>query len=255
MAVVLLAVVITSWTHRIAVHQGPQQGPDPKPQTSTDDRIKKTATQETLPSSTSSSAMERQQPSSLVSNNATLSALESPPTATSVTTLVTSSLSTASGGKDDIGVVSGSHSAPEDLSNTIAYAISLIKCGDHQSTPAGLIDAALVLRHSVHMTSSRNPESGSKYDYRMIAIVHKKAETCSTKLRTVGFEIMVVDTPIQPKNIRGRFLRKMIDREWCCGHGESKLGSQKQVVDTNQHPSNVHRLHNSPHVSHALSVR
>ena len=52
--------------------------------------------------------------------------------------------------------------------SVVAYAISLIKCGDHQNVnAAGLIDAALVLRHSVHKISRRNPASGSKYDYKM----------------------------------------------------------------------------------------
>jgi hypothetical protein len=68
----------------------------------------------------------------------------------------------------------------------IAYAISLVRCGDRQSSTAGLIDAALVLRHSVHMQSIRNPASGSKYDYQMYAIVHADAVECSHVLKTVG---------------------------------------------------------------------
>mmetsp|Transcript_8915 Transcript_8915/g.14855 ORF Transcript_8915/g.14855 Transcript_8915/m.14855 type:complete len:546 (+) Transcript_8915:126-1763(+) len=102
----------------------------------------------------------------------------------------------------------------------IAYAISLVKCGDHQTNAAGLTDAALVLRHSIHMISSRNPESGSKYDYHMIAIVHRQALECSKLLETVGFEIMVVDAPIKPQEIEGAHLRKYIHKEWCCGHDE-----------------------------------
>ena len=123
-------------------------------------------------------------------------------------------------------VVAGNNTVPEDLSKTIAYAISLIKCGDHQSTPTGLVDAAMVLRHSVHMTSSRNPESGSKYDYHMVAIVHRAALGCAGTLKTVGFEIMVVDTPINPRHIRGDFLRKKIHKEWCCGAGEYQRSDQ-----------------------------
>jgi len=107
-----------------------------------------------------------------------------------------------------------------DLSSTIAYAISLVKCKDKQTTTAGLLDAALILRHSVHMTSKRNPESGSKYDYNMIAIVHSQAKNCSDILKTVGFEVMVVDAPIRQNDIRGEHLKKTIHREWCCGHGK-----------------------------------
>ena len=78
-------------------------------------------------------------------------------------------------------LTTGTKSAP-----VIAYVISLIKCGDRQSSTAGLIDAALVLRHSVHLQSIRNTESRSKYDYQMYAIVHSNALECSQILKTVG---------------------------------------------------------------------
>lgn len=102
----------------------------------------------------------------------------------------------------------------------IGYAVSLIKCGDHQTTPAGLIDAAIVLRHSVHMNSVRNPDSNSKYDYNMYAIVHRQAETCSSVLEKVGFQVIVTDPPIVASEIRGDFLKRSIHREWCCGADE-----------------------------------
>ncbi len=102
----------------------------------------------------------------------------------------------------------------------VAYAVSFIKCSDKQSSTAGLIDASLILRHSIHKVSSRNPSSGSKYDYKMYAIVHRQAEECSAKLKKVGFEIVVVDPPVQPSEIKGEYLKKNIHREWCCGHDE-----------------------------------
>ncbi len=77
-----------------------------------------------------------------------------------------------------------------------------------------------MLRHSIYKISSRNPESGSKYDFKMYAIVHRQAEQCSSKLRDVGFEVLVVDPPLQPDEIRGEYLRKYIHKEWCCGHDE-----------------------------------
>ena len=105
-------------------------------------------------------------------------------------------------------------------SSTIAYAISLVKCGDHQTNAAGLTDAALILRHSIHVISCRNPESNSKYDYVMVAIVHRQAVPCSHILRKVGFQIMIVDSPVQRQDIQGDYLKKHIQKEWCCGHGE-----------------------------------
>ena len=109
---------------------------------------------------------------------------------------------------------------PSKPTATIAYAISLIKCGDKQSTPAGLVDAALVTRHSIHLQSFRNPASGSRYDYNMYAIVHKDAEECSGVLKDAGFTIVVKDPPIQPSEIKGEYLKKKIQNEWCCGHDE-----------------------------------
>ena len=102
----------------------------------------------------------------------------------------------------------------------VAYAISLIKCSDKQSSTTGLLDAATVLRHSVHQTSIRNKDSGSKYDYKMFAIVHKKAEHCSHLLKDLGFELIIKDSPVQISEIRGEYLRKNVHKEWCCGADE-----------------------------------
>lgn len=103
---------------------------------------------------------------------------------------------------------------------TIGYAVSLIKCGDKQTSAAGLMDAAIVLRHSIHMTSVRNPASGSKYDYKMYALVHRQAEECSSVLKQVGFQVIVTDPPVERKDIRGKYLKRSISREWCCGAAE-----------------------------------
>jgi len=102
----------------------------------------------------------------------------------------------------------------------IAYAVSFIKCGDFQTHAAGLTDASLILRHSVHKISRRNPDSGSKYDYKMYAIVHRQAEACSQILSQTGFEVVIVDPPVLQKEIRGEHLHKKINREWCCGADE-----------------------------------
>ncbi len=106
-------------------------------------------------------------------------------------------------------------------SNVVAYAISFIKCGDSQNgDSAGLIDASLVLRHSIHQISSRNPDSGSKYDYKMYALVHRQAEKCSSSLTDLGFEVKVVNPPILQSDIKGEYLRKNIHKERCCGADE-----------------------------------
>lgn len=111
------------------------------------------------------------------------------------------------------------NSTSQDIT-TVAYAVSFIKCGDHQNNAVGLVDASLVLRHSIHKISSRNAESGSKYDYKMYAIVHKQAEACSSLLKDTGFEVVIVDPPINQDEIRGQYLRENIHKERCCGHDE-----------------------------------
>lgn len=115
---------------------------------------------------------------------------------------------------------STSSSSNNNNTITVAYAISLVKCGDGQSNDAGLVDAALVLRHSIHQISKRNIHSGSIYDYKMYAIVHKQAINCSIVLQQAGFEIVIKDTPVQPYEIQGTFLRTHIHNEWCCGADE-----------------------------------
>ena len=103
----------------------------------------------------------------------------------------------------------------------IAYAISLIKCSDKQSSTAGLVDAAAILRHSVHRTSVRTPRSGSKYDYKMYAIVHSElASHCSHVLSDLGYEVLLRDAPVAASEIRGEYLRNNVHKEWCCGSDE-----------------------------------
>ena len=119
------------------------------------------------------------------------------------------------GGNVEVTKTPGSSNA-----TVVAYAVSLIKCGDKQSNDAGLVDAALVMRHSIHKISIRNPQSGSRYDYKMYAIVHKQAEQCSSLLSDAGFEVIVKESPIQPREIKGEYLRNNIHTEWCCGSDE-----------------------------------
>jgi hypothetical protein len=102
----------------------------------------------------------------------------------------------------------------------VAYAVSFIKCGTYMTNSADLIDGSLILRHSIHQISSRNPQSGSRYDYKMYAIVHQNAVDCSQTLQETGFEVIVVNSPVQQSEIKGQYLRQNIHNEWCCGSDE-----------------------------------
>lgn len=81
-------------------------------------------------------------------------------------------------------------------------------------------DAAAVMQHSIHKHSVRNPESGSKYDYKLYAIVHKKAEGCSDLMRQSGFEVIVHDMPFDILEIKDETLIKNMNKAWCCGPAE-----------------------------------
>jgi hypothetical protein len=96
--------------------------------------------------------------------------------------------------------------------------LAFLQCGDFQSSAAGLVDAAIVLRHSIHETSSRVGKS--HYDYKMYAIVHPQAQTCSQTLEDLGFTILLRSPPVQEFEIQSDHLRKKIHSEWCCGIDE-----------------------------------
>lgn len=104
------------------------------------------------------------------------------------------------------------------LTPSVIFEILFTQCGDMQSTATGLIDAAIVLRHSIHQTSSRVGQSF--YDYRMYAIVETGAKACSGILEDIGFVVVYRDSPVSPQDIQDPFLRNNIGREWCCGAKE-----------------------------------
>jgi hypothetical protein len=107
----------------------------------------------------------------------------------------------------------------------IAHAISLIKCSKKNSV-TGFIDAAAVLRHSIHKNSihynnTSSPSSKkSRYSYQMYAIVHTSCEEHAKSLERLGYQILVKDHPVQKEDIRGEWLRNHIEAENCCGSAE-----------------------------------
>ena len=94
---------------------------------------------------------------------------------------------------------------------TVAYAWTLAKCSDFQSSTEGMIDAALILKHSVHQVSSRVGKS--QYDYHMYVLVHKDAASCTQILEDAGYTVKVLPQPVEKEQIRSAFLRKTVDRE------------------------------------------
>ena len=104
---------------------------------------------------------------------------------------------------------------------TVAYAVSFIECKSSPTKIAALTDASLVLRHSIHKISSRNPNSGSKYDYKMYAFVHKRrAIKCIDAINSLGFEVVFVAPPFEINDLQDEFVRWKMPLTVNYGHHE-----------------------------------
>ena len=139
---------------------------------------------------------------------------------------------------------SGNNSPPA----VIAHAVSLIKCSKGPSV-AGFLDAAAVLRHSIHRNSvhytggsggtdnSTSAEPRSRYSYKMYAIVHTSCTDHASVLEKLGYTILVRDHPIKKDDIKGKWLRDHIEAENCCDSAEFiKL----HAYNLGDHPVAVH---------------
>ncbi|KAL7517855.1 hypothetical protein ACHAWX_002732 [Stephanocyclus meneghinianus] len=129
-----------------------------------------------------------------------------------------------------------------DSKATIGYAITITDCpkddGSSGDFGARITDGAAVLKHSIHMTSVRNAESGSKYDYKMYAIVHPDAKHCARPtLEQLGYKVLIRRAPVDSKYIEGQYLRENVSSDGCCGDKEFIKLHAYSLVD---HPAIVH---------------
>ena len=108
---------------------------------------------------------------------------------------------------------------PDKPKATIAYAISLTDCGKNEVK--SYVEGAAVLRQSIHLSSYESFEvSGSHYSYHLFAFVHPEAEKCSGPLKTLGYDVMIKDIPLDTSAIKGEFLKEHVVRSGCCGAKE-----------------------------------
>ena len=89
---------------------------------------------------------------------------------------------------------------------TIDHVVFCTQCINFQTHLTTLVDASLVLRHSIHKNSVRNPASGIKWDHKTHAIVQSQAEEYSSALKHARFEVIVFDLTVRKDEIRGDFL-------------------------------------------------
>ena len=100
----------------------------------------------------------------------------------------------------------------------VGYVVSLTGCPKGADDP--LVDGAAVLKHSIHMNSHANPDSGSRYGYKMYSIVHPDAIDCAGPLADIGYELLIRDVPVPVDEIQGNFLRTKVVDNGCCGEKE-----------------------------------
>ena len=119
---------------------------------------------------------------------------------------------------------------------TIAYVVSISAC--EKTEYFDPVQGAAVLQHSIHLNSLENPSSGSKYGYKLYAIVHPDAAECSSRnLEALGFEVLVRDIPVPLTEIKGDYLRNKLPSTGCCGEKEFvKL----HAYNLTNHPAVVH---------------
>lgn len=137
----------------------------------------------------------------------------------------------------------------------IAHAISLIKCNKGSSV-TGFLDAAAVLRHSIHKnsihyappsssnstivapsSSSSSSAESSRYSYKMYGIVHTSCLEHAKILQRLGYTTLIRDQPVQKEDIYNEWLRNHIEAENCCGSAEFIKLYAYTLVD---HPIVVH---------------
>ena len=107
-----------------------------------------------------------------------------------------------------------------DTSNTIAYVVPLWNCKDK-----ALTDAAITLRHSIHLQSKRSTPDNTRskgsvfsvYDYHMYALVlDTAASTCPDQLQIMtqlGYTVVTVANPVEKSKIRSEPLQQFMGKE------------------------------------------
>jgi hypothetical protein len=116
----------------------------------------------------------------------------------------------------------------------IAHVVSLIKCGQVASV-TGFLDAAAVLRHSIHQQSIH--KGRSKYSYHMYAIVHKDCENHAHVLEKLGYTALIRESPVLLETIKEGWYKNHVEGEKCCG---SKEFIKLYAYELERHPVAVH---------------
>jgi hypothetical protein len=99
----------------------------------------------------------------------------------------------------------------------VAHVVSLIKCSKKASV-TGFLDAAAVLRHSIHKQSVH--AGTSAYSYKMYAIVHESCKDHAHSLDSLGYTALVKPSPVLLEDIKPGWYSSHVEAENCCGSAE-----------------------------------
>mmetsp|Transcript_3145 Transcript_3145/g.7377 ORF Transcript_3145/g.7377 Transcript_3145/m.7377 type:complete len:342 (+) Transcript_3145:275-1300(+) len=121
---------------------------------------------------------------------------------------------------DDKNNPTPSSSSSAETPIMIGWVVTITGCGGPSDTI--ITDGAAVLKHSIHLTSihGSSGNNNGKYDYQMYAIYHPEGEACALPLKDLGYELIRRETPVAVQDIKGKFLRKKIESNGCCGEKE-----------------------------------
>jgi hypothetical protein len=109
------------------------------------------------------------------------------------------------------------HALVQNTPIVVAHVVSLIKCSK-QERVTGFLDAAAVLRHSLHKNSVHS--GNSKYSYKMYAIVHSDCKEHVHSLDRLGYTALVKPSPVKVEDIAEGYLKGHVEMENCCGSAE-----------------------------------
>lgn len=96
----------------------------------------------------------------------------------------------------------------------VSLAVSVTSCKANN-----IADAAAVLKHSIKLATYPTNKN-SKYGYKMFVFLHPDALECVEPFQKLGYEIQLKQTPIDPSQIEGQFLREHVTKTGCCGEKE-----------------------------------
>jgi len=124
--------------------------------------------------------------------------------------------------RNETSVMSSANEKQSPPTSIVAHAISFLDCGF--SLIEKYKDAMLVLRHSIHNNSWHNPNSTSRYSYRMYAFVNSdpngRCERYAPWIQRMGYTPLLLPNPINLTTINNQFYREQIDRTGVAGSSE-----------------------------------